>query len=298
MGEWTLQYPWALGIVALYLVCETFCRAKAQSLIFPNTQLLTRLARSSNWLKRILVFLIVALLSVALASPVRQNEVIVQNDKGYEISLILDASGSMREMNKFGIVKNIVLDFIDKRKHDKLGLTIFADFAYVAMPLTYDKKSLKQLLEKIDVGIAGTRSTALYEALFMSSKLFKDSKSKEKIAILLTDGVDNTSKIPLDVAIKSCVKHGIKVYVIGVGGRGDYNPAVLSKIAKGTGGMFFEADTVDKLKKIYDEINSLEKSEIKANKYVKKHYYFQYPLALALLLLCGFALIRRRGHAL
>ena len=222
----------------------------------------------------------------------------VQKDKGYELSLVLDASGSMAQMNKFAVVKKIVQDFVDKRKHDKLALTLFADFAYVAMPLTYDKESLEQLLSKVDVGIAGTSHTALYEALFMSTKLFKNSASKEKVAVLLTDGMDNTSQVPLDVAIQSAVKHGVKVYVIGVGGRGDYNPAVLRRIAAETGGKFYEASTVERLKQIYDEIDSLEKSEIKANKYVKKHYYFQYPLAAAAALLLLFSLMQRRGHAL
>lgn len=298
MGEWTFEHPWAFALIALYLVCDAFCAAKAQRLIFPDTALLARLARGSNWLQGTVKFLAVALLATALASPIKQNAVEINNDKGYEISLILDASGSMKQLNKFGIVKDIVLDFIDKRKHDKLALTLFADFAYVAMPLTYDKESLKQLLSKVDVGIAGMQRTALYEALFMSTKLFKNSHSKEKIAILLTDGVDNTSEVPLDVAIKSAVKHGVKVYVIGVGGRGDYNPAVLQKIAKETGGTFYEAGSVERLKQIYKEIDTLEKSEIKTNKYVKKHYYYQYPLGGALVLLVLFALMRRRGYAL
>jgi len=298
VGEWTLQYPWALGLIALFLLCETFCRAKTQQLLFPDTTLLRTLSVRSGWFMRGLKLLMVTLLALALASPIRQNEVVVNRDKGYELSLILDASGSMREMDKFGIVKKIVLDFIDKRRHDKLALTLFADFAYVAMPLTYDKRSLKQLLSKVDVGIAGLQRTALYEALFMSTKLFKGSDAKEKIAILLTDGVDNTSQVPLDVAIQSAVKHGIKVYVIGVGGRGDYNPEVLQKIARETGGKFYEAGSVERLKRIYDEIDTLEKSEIKADKYVKKRYYFQYPLGAALLLLVLYAVMRRRGYAL
>jgi len=298
VAEWSFEYPWAFALIAFYAVCELLCRAKSQQLLFPDTALLQKLSRGSGWVQRGLKLLIFVLLAVALASPIQQNDVVIQNDKGYEISLILDASGSMRELNKFGIVKGIVDDFIDKRTHDKLGLTLFADFAYVAMPLTYDKKSLKQLLSKINVGIAGMQRTALYEALFMSTKLFKDSTSKEKIAILLTDGVDNTSQVPLDVAIQSAVKHGVKVYAIGVGGRGDYNPAVLQKIAKETGGKFYEAGSVERLKQIYSEIDSLEKSEIKADRYVKKLYYFQYPLAAAAVLLVLFTLIRRRGHAL
>ncbi|NOZ91534.1 MAG: VWA domain-containing protein [Epsilonproteobacteria bacterium] len=233
----------------------------------------------SNFLK---IFTIIALVT-ALASPIKEDDVIVKNDKGYEISLILDASGSMQEYNKFDIVKEIVDDFIDKRKHDKLALSIFADFAYVAVPLTYDKKSIKRLLNRVDVGIAGKQRTALYEALFLSSNLFKTSKSKEKIAILLTDGVDNTNTIPLDVAIKTAKKYGIKVYTIGVGRAGmDFNPAVLKKIAKETGGRYFAGDSVEKLQNIYKTIDKLEKSEIKADKYVKKSYYFQYFLLLGL----------------
>lgn len=298
MGEWTLQYPWALGLIVLFLFCERLCRAKTQRLVFPDTALLRSLSRRSGSMQYVLKLLIFALLALALASPIKQNEVSIRNDKGYEIALILDASGSMQQMNKFDIVKGIVQDFVDKREHDKLALTLFADFAYVAMPLTYDKQSLQQLLSKINVGIAGTQRTALYEALFMSSKLFKESDAKEKIAILLTDGVDNTSQIPLDVAINSAVKHGIKVYAIGVGGRSDYNPAVLRKIAESTGGKFYEAGNVERLKRIYSEIDTLEKSEIKADKYVKKHYYYQYPLGAALVVLILFILSRRRGHAL
>jgi len=298
VGEWILEYPWALGLIVVFALCELFCRAKTQRLIFPDTALLRSLSKGSGWVQRGAKLLIFALLALALASPIKENEVVVRNDEGYELSLVLDASGSMEEMNKFGIVKDIVLDFIDKREHDKLALTLFADFAYVAMPLTYDKESLKQLLSKIEVGIAGTQRTALYEALFMSTKLFKESASKEKIAILLTDGVDNTSKIPLDVAIQSAVKHGIKVYVIGVGGRGNYDPTVLHKIADETGGKFYEADSVARLKQVYAQIDALEKSEIKADKYVKKQYFYQYPLAAGALLLLLFTLMRRRGHAL
>ena len=153
----------------------------------------------------------------------------------------------------------------------------------MAVPLTYDKKSIKRLLNRIDVGVVGER-TALYEALFLSANLFKNSKAKNKIAILLTDGENTVNSIPLDVAIKTVKKYGIKVYTIGVGG-GDYNPRVLQYIAKSSGGKFFEARSVDELKRVYETINKLEKSEFKAQKYVQKRYYFEYPLILALILL-------------
>jgi Ca-activated chloride channel family protein len=288
------EYPYIFALLIPFILCLNYCKAKKTAFYFPNIELLKKASKKSRFLTNTLKVLTILTLVTALASPIKEDDVVIKNDKGYEISLILDASGSMKEFNKFDIVKNIVNDFIDKRSHDKLALSIFADFAYVAVPLTYDKKSIKRLLSRIDVGVAGTRQTALYEALFLSSNLFKTSHSKEKIAILLTDGVDNTGTIPLDVAIKTAKKYGIKVYTVGVGGAGDFNPAVLKKIAKDTGGKYFAASTVKKLKEIYKTIDRLEKSEIKADKYVKKRYYFQYMLALSLLFLTIFFYIRSK----
>ena len=278
----SFEYPYAFVILLIFVICSIFCKQKSTAIYFPNVALLKKASLKSSFLTNLLKFLIILTLSIALASPIKEDTIELKNDKGYEISLILDASGSMSEYNKFDIVKSIVEDFVDKRLHDKLALSIFADFAYVAIPLTYDKKSIKRLLSRIEVGIAGEQRTALYEALFLSSNLFKTSKSKEKIAILLTDGVDNTDSIPLNVAINTAKKYGIKVYTIGVGSVGDFNPIVLKEIANQTGGKYFQATSIQELKQIYDLIDSLEKSEIKADKYIKKSYYFQYILILSL----------------
>jgi Ca-activated chloride channel family protein len=269
----------------VYILCVKFCRQKRVAFLFPNQQLLQKATIKSRYSIVIVKFLLFISLLFAISSPIVENEIVTLNDKGYEISLILDASGSMQEGDKFGIVKDIVTKFIDKRQHDKLALSIFADFAYVAVPLTYDKKSIKRLLSKLDVGIAGVQQTALYEALFLSSNLFKTSKSKEKIAILLTDGINNTNTIPLDVAINTTKKYGIKVYTIGIGNARDFNSEVLKQISTQTGGKFFSANSIEKLKEIYKTINELEKSEIKANKYVKITYYYQYILLLSLIFL-------------
>jgi len=282
LNQIVFEYPYAFLIVIVFLICQTYCKAKTDALFFPTIKFLKRATKKSMLLENILKALIVLLLLTSLASPVIRDEVSIKNDKGYEISLIVDASGSMAQNNKFGIVKEIVSDFLDKRVHDKIGLSIFADFAYVAVPLTYDKKSIKRLLGRLQVGVAGSRRTALYEALFLSSNLFKNSHAKKKIAILLTDGMNNVDNIPLDVAIKTIKKYGIKVYTVGIGGVGDFDPNVLKKIAHESGGKFFQANSKQRLKEIYDTIDKLEKSKIKANKYVKKRYLFSYPLGLAL----------------
>ena len=255
---------------------------RSSILIFPNLPLLQQVEHKGGYARLLSKYLAIIALVTALASPVIKDETIIQHGKGYELSLILDVSGSMRESNKIGIVKSIVQEFIEARKDDKLALSVFGDFAYVAVPLTFDKNSLLDLLSRLDAGVAGAHQTALYEALYLSSNIFKTSTSKNKIAILLTDGMDNAGTIPIDVAIRTAQKYQIKVYTIGVGGSGDYNPNVLQTIAKETGGIFFEANTKQRLEEIYHQIDSLEKSEITADKYVKKEYFFQYFLLSAL----------------
>ena len=288
------EYPFVLLIPFIFILCLSICKPKKPSIYFSTISFLQKATKKESILLNLLKILSITLLSIALASPIKENQIVINNNKGYEISLIMDISGSMRENNKFAIVKNIVKDFLKKRKTDKIALSIFADFAYVAVPLTYDKKAISNLLDKIQVGIAGTSKTALYEALFLSTNIFKTSNAKNKIAILLTDGIDNANTIPLDIAIKRAKKYGVKVYTIGIGGRGDYNPLVLQTIAKQTKGEFFEANSVAKLKKIYNTINSLEKSEIKTDKYTLKTYYFSYPLTLALFLLLLLFYIRNK----
>ena len=282
LNQIVFEYPWAFLIIIPFIICQMYCKPKMDAIFFPTIKFLKKATKKSTVLENALKTLVVLLLATSLASPIIKDEISIKNDKGYEISLIIDASGSMAQNSKFDIVKEIVGDFLDKRVHDKIGLSIFGDFAYVAVPLTYDKTSIKRLLQRLQVGVAGSRRTALYEALFLSSNLFKNSHAKKKIAILLTDGMNNVDNIPLSVAIKTVKKYGIKVYTVGIGGVGDFDPVVLKKIADESGGKFFQANSKQRLKEIYDTINKLEKSKIKANKYVKKRYLFAYSLAFAL----------------
>ncbi len=262
-----------------------FCQEKKRAIYFPHTQLLTSLTRSRQILMNALRVLILSALVIGLASPIKTEQIILDNTKGHEISLILDASGSMARLDKFRIVKEIMVDFISKRTTDKLALSVFADFAYTVVPLTYDKKSVIKMLDNIEIGVAGRRKTALYEALFLSSKLFNNAKSKERIAILLTDGKNNTDSVPLDVAIKRAQDNKIKVYTVAVGDKRDYNAEVLNYIATSTGAQFFSANSYESIQNIYKQINQLEKSDININQYDKKTYYFHYPLTFALVLL-------------
>ncbi len=282
---YSFEYPYVFLLLIMVAVCILFCKEKVRAIYFPHTELLSSLVRSKQILLNLLRALILSLLIIGLSSPIKTEEIILDNSKGHEISLILDASGSMNRFDKFKTVKAIMIDFISKRKTDKLALSVFADFAYTVVPLTYDKKSVIKMLDNIEIGVAGRRKTALYEALFLSSKLFNNSKSKERIAILLTDGKNNTDSVPLDMAIERAKDNKIKVYTVAVGDKKDYNADVLKYIANSTGAKFFSANSYESIQNIYKQINRLEKSEININKYDKKTYYFHYPLTLALVLL-------------
>lgn len=288
------EYPYVFLLFILYILCTYLCKNTKKSLYFSNMDMLKSASKNSFWIEKSIKFLLIVSVLITLASPIIKDEVIVNDNKGYEISLILDASGSMLEANKFKVTKSILQEFIKQRQSDRLALSIFADFAYVAVPLTYDKKSILELLKHVEVGIAGQRQTALYEALFLSSNLYKNSKAKEKIAILLTDGYDTSNTIPLDVAIAKAKKYNIKVYTVGIGGVGDFDPNVLQEIASKTGGNFFQANTFEKLKEIYNHINSLEKSEIKTQKLIKVEYLYMYSLYVAIFMLFILLILNRK----
>jgi Ca-activated chloride channel family protein len=286
LNNFTFQYPFVFLLVFLFIICARYCKARSEAIYFPFFDVLKTLNQKTANTLKLLKWSIIVLLITSLASPVIKNSLVNNTTKGYEISLVLDASGSMKPnygVDKFALVKDIVKNFIQSRKNDQLSLSIFADFAYVAVPLTYDKNSLTRLLTRLDVGVAGVNRTALYEAIFLSSNVFKNSTSKNKIAIILTDGINNVDTIPLDIAIKTLKKYNIQAYTIGIGN--DFNAPILKQIATKTNGKFFATNNTNELKQIYAQIDKLEKSEIKSKKYIKYTYLFEYPLFLAFLLL-------------
>ena len=281
----TFLYPYTFILLLLYIVCQKICKVKAQSIYFSNIKMLKQVSSKNNIFINILKFLILFFMVFSLASPVKKQDTTLNDNKGYEISLLLDVSAGMRDDDKFKITKEIVKEFIKKRETDRLALSVFANFAYVAVPLTYDKNSLLQTLNYLEIGVAGYRDTALYEALYLGSDIFKNSTTKNKIAILLTDGLNTVDTISLDTALRKAKKYGIKVYTIGIGESTYFNTKELEKIAKETGGKYYEANEPQKLKDIYNDIDKLEKSKIETIKYNYYEYFFQYTVYIAIFLL-------------
>ncbi|GAB6046175.1 VWA domain-containing protein [Caminibacter profundus] len=283
----TFEYPIAFLIVPLFIICKVFCPLKSDSLIFPFTKPFEKYKKISTPEVLIVIFL-----STALASPIKTEILKNQNTYGYDIVTVLDTSASMSEQKKLENAKAIVWDFAKNRKNDSLGLVIFGNIAYIASPITFDKKNFKDILERIFPTIAGGK-TAMYDALFMSTELFKKTSSKSKIIILITDGQDNASITPFDVVVKNLKNKKIKVYTIGLGF--DVNSEILKKISLLTDGKYYHISNISELKKIFKSINSLEKSEINTKVKILKHYYFIYPLLIGILIYIWFLFKYRRN---
>ena len=283
----SLEYPVALIIPIIFIICSKFCKAKTEGIFFPNTEFFAKKAPFS-WS----LFFAVLFISISLSSPVKLNIYKKQNKKGYDILTVLDTSGSMQFQNKLYNAKIILKDFIKKRKNDRVGLVVFGNIAYIASPLTYDKKNFGEILKRVYPGIAGNQ-TAIYDALFLSTTLFKNSHTKNKIIILVTDGIDNASSTPKDLVIKTLKQNHIKVYTIALGL--DIDAKALKNIAKNTNGKFFWINSAKELKKVYNTIDKLEKSNIKTKTFIQKKYFYQYPLIIGILFFLWFLFNYRRS---
>ncbi len=300
MFGFSFEYSFAFALIGLFLVCQLVCPMRVKAIYFAHMHIFKAVSTFQSPLLTIVKWGALIALLTAVASPYKSRHIDVTPKEGYDIGLILDASLSMRErgfsvrnrqLNRFDVVKNIVSDFIQTRHNDNLGVVVFGEFAFIAAPLTYDKVILSDIVKRFEIGMAG-KSTAIYDALGQGVKLLKSSKAKSKIAILLTDGQNTTLNVGLDEVLKLAKKYQIKVYTIGIGYDREFNEMLLNKIASSTGGTMFKARSGEELQAIYTEIDRLEKSEIKSQTFEDRTYYYQYPLALALLLFMLYLILR------
>jgi len=258
----------------------------------------------------ILKLLAAVLFIIALARPqdVLKEENI--NSEGIDIYLALDLSSSMLAQdfkpNRLEASKAVAQEFVEKRPHDRIGLTIFAADAFTQSPLTTDHNIIKQNLAMLDFGILDD-GTAIGMGLANAVNRLKESEAESKVIILLTDGENTTGYIQPDVAAELAKEFDVRVYTIGVGTYGyadrevtDFfgnkrikkvpvviDEELLTAIAKLTGGKYYRADTRQKLEQIYEEIDRLEKTEIEVTT-VKRysedfHKYAFWGLILILL---------------
>ena len=294
------EYDYILLLILPIIYCLYKCREEIVKRLFVHLELFS-LKRPRFWIQDILKLLIAILLLISLASPILIDKSNPLNRKGIDIVLSIDASGSMRASglsetreSRFKTVQRVVRDFIAKRLNDNVGIVLFGDYAFIASPVTYEKEIVSQMVSYLQTGMAGD-NTAIGEGIEQSIRALMFSKAKNKVIILLSDGEHNSGRISPKDAVKIAQEQGIKIYTIAVGD--DFNPAVLQEIATQTGGKSFAALNEDELTGVYEEINTMESSQIKSQQFLKKEYFYQYVLIFAFFLLSFYMLRRFKGMA-
>jgi Ca-activated chloride channel homolog len=263
----------------------------------------------------ILRYTVLILAIIALARPQGVTVIKDTQTEGIDIMLALDVSRSMRAEdfapnNRLTVAKATIREFIKKRQADRIGLVVFGDEAFTQCPLTLDYTVLNLFLDQIRPEMAGS-ATAIGMAIATGLNRLKNSKVKNKVMILLTDGVSNMGEIEPLVAADLAKDMGVKIYTIAVGKEGNaripFNSPVfgkiyhtiensideetLKKIAAKTNGLYFRAENEDALKNIYEQINILEKTKINNKTYYNYFEFFGLFLGLSFVLLLAEILI-------
>ena len=245
-------------------------------------------------------------LLLAAARPQWIGEAIELPVSGRDLMLAIDLSGSMgqgfnnnfRSVTKLQATRVVAGEFIEKRVGDRIGLILFGEQAFVQAPLTFDRTTVKILLDEAVVNLAG-QATAIGDAIGLAVKRAGENDNEEKVLILLTDGVSNAGAITPEKAAELAASKGMKIYTIGIGNRfsRDLNEATLKTVAETTGGRYFRAHDVEELQQIYALLDQLEPVEKQTRSYRPTWSLFYWPLAAALALAGLLGLARWRGLA-
>lgn len=307
---WLLLLP---PLAALWLGA----RGRVAAVEFSSTEIARAVARETRarpgrWMSLLRVLVAEALV-LGLARPQWVSGHSEIQASGIDLMLAVDVSGSMdardfelgnRPASRVDVVKSVVADFIGARSNDRIGVIAFSAAPYLISPLTLDHDWLKQNLERLHTGMVED-GTAIGSALATGVNRLREQPAKSKILVLLTDGMNNAGKVAPQTAAEAAKAMGIKVYTIAAGTRGeapipmkdqfgntrivmakvDVDEDTLRKIADETGGKFFRATDTDSLKKIYAEIDRMEKTTRSVRKFENHRELFAFAVLPAMALL-------------
>ena len=308
-------WPWFYLILPLPFLYRKLRRsANSESPYLESTILLSiaetqnRLVSSTSQRRLLILLLIIAWLSLvtAIARPVNIGDPVALPTTGRDILLAVDISGSMeredmiingRQVNRLYAVKSVVGEFVNTREGDRLGLILFGERADLQTPLTFDTKTLQDLLIEAQIGFAGN-GTAIGDAIGLSVKKLKERPDSNRVLILLTDGSNTAGVLSPSEASDIAKKAKVKIYTIGIGdGRqrnqvlfgqtlvnqnNDLDERTLTAIADLTGGKYFRARDPRELRSIYDQLNKLEPIDQDEELLRPITSLFHWPLALFL----------------
>lgn len=268
-------------------------------------------ASSSNLIRLLPEFLLMVVLMlffVALARPQKTNEKVEQWTEGIDIMLALDISRSMQmedfTPNRLEAAKKVALNFVNGRKQDRIGLVVFSGDAFSLTPLTTDYELLKTYLKDLNFDMIDKIGTAIGSAMAVVTNRMRESDSKSKVCILLSDGENTAGNIDPIKASQLAAAYGIKIYTIVVGKEGpvpmgtdifgrpqiyenSVDETTMRTIAKIGDGEFFRVEDNQALARVFAKINQYEKAEIKETRFKDTaDYYFIYLQWGIVLFLC------------
>ena len=254
---------------------------------------------------RFLFLLIWALVVIAASQPQWLGEAVNVPTEGREMMIAVDLSGSMQvedmqlngsTVNRLDMLKVLLGDFIERRTGDRLGLILFGDDAYMQTPMTFDRKTVQQMLDEAVLGLVG-KQTAIGDAIALAVKRFDAKKKSNRVLLLLTDGQNTAGKITPEQALELAVAKDITIYSVGIGadvmiqnsifGKRRINPSSeldeesLQQLATETGGHYFRARDSKDMSEILDELEPIEQDQQQMRPLTALFYW---PLAIALLL--------------
>lgn len=292
----TFAFPFAFALPFMYLVARLLPRRSVErSVAFPSARFLRRLPVSTRLKLRtpvltLLEILTVCSLSLAAARPQRVT-LIEQSNLARNIMLVIDASNSMSAEDfpsRFGTtsrmegVKTVVGEYVRSRQGDRLGLIVFGNTSYLQSPLTSDMSLVEGLVEMLQPRMAGD-GTAIGDGLGLALKRLREVEASSKAVILITDGVNTAGQVSPLKAAQIAKELGVQVHTIGIGsgqapigGQGiagllggptaqmaDFDETTLKEVARLTGGVYFNATSLEGFKDVYRQIDSLSETEQK-----------------------------------
>ena len=322
-----IDWPWVLLLLPLplvvYYVLPAQPAGKEAALRVPfiedfrfTHKPLKRILRL-RWLKW-LGLIAWCLVVLAASRPQWLGEAMSVNISGRDMMIAVDLSDNMRaedfdingqSVNRLSATKSVATEFIEKRRGDRLGLILFGSKAYLQAPLTFDTRTINQLLLESAIGLAGER-TAIGDAIGLALKRLDANPQGKQVLILMTDGANTAGEVTPAKAAQLAAQRGLKIYTIGIGGDEQAqrawfglrkpNPAAqldektLREIAWTTGGRYFRAHDTQRLAEIYALLDELEPLDRDKQSFRPISALFYWPLALAMALAAFICLARVR----
>ena len=297
-------------ILIPFIIYLFFRKEKSKGIKVPSVQGIKKYSLNSKkyLIGKYFILISCILMVIGLARPQRISDKKIKKD-GIDIVVALDLSKSMLQEdfnpNRLEKSKELLSKFISQRVNDRMGLVIFGGDAYTKIPLTFDNSMLREVVEKIKVDdITSNNRTAIGMGVGVAINRLKESESKSKVIILMTDGENNYGELsPID-ATKLAKELGIKIYTIGIGAYERNIPSffgtvrkvknteldenLLTKMAEETNGKYFRASDEKSFEEIFSEINKLEKTEIEKQDFVpKEELYISFVKASLIFLVIG-----------